>query len=671
MTSPGARAAVVDRFRQVHLDFHTPPWVTVGDGFDAERFGDTLLEARVNGICVFAKCAYGLSYYPTRSGTEHPGLSTDLMGAMVKACTRRGIEVLAYYSAGFDNEALLRHPGWEQVDRDGRPQFQGSGYWRSPCLASGYVDELLLPQTREILESYGVAGILYDIVFYNGEACFCEACTTLWETSGLDPGKREDRKAFQQAALDGFMARVTSSVKQWKTDAVVVYNGQLRVGARSAARSMDLFEIECLPFGTGYLYYPLYARHVRVLGTPFFGTTARFHRTWADFGTLKSAVQLQFELATMLAHGGRCRIGDQAGPSNVLEPQVYTRIGEAFAFVEDRERWCAGSTAPTEVAIVSPAETEGAGYGQCHDGVRGAGRMLMEEHVQFDVLDPAADFDPYRALIIPDRGLADDEACERIMDRVREGAILIVSGDAVFRLDGAPLWKGDAAVAVRRQSDHAAGYVRVTDPRGRELAGGMDWFVDGPFVEVSGAESYPVLADYVRPLAPRSPDRFYSHAQAPASREPSGFAGALTASVGKGILCVIAPHLFSSYHRHGMPSHRRLFNWILDILLPAGSRLFQAWAPLSVEVSLLRQEGRLVLHLVNYHAQRRGDHPEVIEEMPVWTDIAVRVACARRPVRVLLAPEGTDLPFEYRDGSAWAVVPRLHIHQMVVIEEGA
>ena len=63
------------RYRQIHLDFHTSEHIPdVGAGFNPDTFADTLAEARVNWVTLFAKCHHGLSYYPTRVGTMHPSL---------------------------------------------------------------------------------------------------------------------------------------------------------------------------------------------------------------------------------------------------------------------------------------------------------------------------------------------------------------------------------------------------------------------------------------------------------------------------------------------------------------------------------------------------------------------------------------------------------------------
>jgi hypothetical protein len=55
--------------RQIHLDFHTPAGVTVGDRFHATEFFDTLEAAKINSIAVFAKCHHGYPYFNTKVET--------------------------------------------------------------------------------------------------------------------------------------------------------------------------------------------------------------------------------------------------------------------------------------------------------------------------------------------------------------------------------------------------------------------------------------------------------------------------------------------------------------------------------------------------------------------------------------------------------------------------
>ncbi len=64
-----AAELVSGRMRQMHLDFPTSPKIAdVGSEFNSDQFGDTLEEARVNWVTLFAKCHHGMSYYPAKAG---------------------------------------------------------------------------------------------------------------------------------------------------------------------------------------------------------------------------------------------------------------------------------------------------------------------------------------------------------------------------------------------------------------------------------------------------------------------------------------------------------------------------------------------------------------------------------------------------------------------------
>jgi len=84
---PTDRRNLLTHQRQVHLDFHTSPYLTdVGRDFNAAHFAKTVKEANINSITVFAKCHHGMSYYPTKTGVQHPPLEgRDLLGEMLEA----------------------------------------------------------------------------------------------------------------------------------------------------------------------------------------------------------------------------------------------------------------------------------------------------------------------------------------------------------------------------------------------------------------------------------------------------------------------------------------------------------------------------------------------------------------------------------------------------------
>jgi len=157
------------RYRQVHLDFHTSEYCSdVGAAFDPDRFADTLEQARVNSINIFAKCHHGYSYYPTKVGTVHPTLKFDLLGAQIESLHKRDILCPIYYRILWDELAGHQHPDWIIVNKDGtlasrRPLSDEWG-WTTLDVSSGYCD-YVLAQVEELIEMYPVDGLWFDICF--------------------------------------------------------------------------------------------------------------------------------------------------------------------------------------------------------------------------------------------------------------------------------------------------------------------------------------------------------------------------------------------------------------------------------------------------------------------------------------------------------------------------
>ena len=56
-------------YRQIHLIITPRPLLErIGEDFDEKDFIQTLKQAHVNSINLFAKCHHGLYYYPTEIG---------------------------------------------------------------------------------------------------------------------------------------------------------------------------------------------------------------------------------------------------------------------------------------------------------------------------------------------------------------------------------------------------------------------------------------------------------------------------------------------------------------------------------------------------------------------------------------------------------------------------
>ena len=134
--------------------------------------------------------------------------------------------------------------------------------------------------------------------------------------------------------------------------------------------------------------------------------TGKFHSTWGEFGGYKHPNALRYECCAMLAFGAKCSVGDQLHPVGTLDESTYEIIGEAYRDVAQKEAFVRGARNVADVGLVLSGSIHGAesvlnDARDCASDT-GAGRMLLEAHVLFDVLDAEMDFAPYKLLVLPD-----------------------------------------------------------------------------------------------------------------------------------------------------------------------------------------------------------------------------------------------------------------------------
>ncbi len=659
-----------ERFRKIHMDFHTAPWLReTGSKFDAKTYVNTLASANVNVVVIFSKGHHGMSFYNTKIGTKHPALDYDLFGEILEEAHKQDIKVWCYHSVIWDNLIGPANPDWRMLDAEGDKVMAGN--WTSLCINSPYVPEYLWRQVEEIVNNYPVDGMWFDIVFFPSNTCFCEHCLKAMKAEGMDPRNLKEHQRFNNLSVERFLKGTTNLVKSINPEVAVAYNNMIKIGARSRAPYLDKFEIESLPHAWGFLYLPLYSRYIRNLGKPMDGVTARFHRSWADFGSLKSVAMLKYECATMLANGGTCSIGDQCNPTGRLEPAVYETIGEAYQFVKEREKWCLRSKSIPYIAILADEDRETMGTKDIGMmSLFGATKMLIENHYHFDIIDKFSDLTPFKAIVLPDNQDLSEEAILKLKEFVASGGALLASGiaslsnpdktEADFEL------KDLFGVKYAGPGPYTIHYLRVKNEAIGKNLPEMDLVVYDGFTQVNPIGDAEILAKVVYPATERKTHRFFSHAQAPASYE-SAYPAVVMNRYGKGKVIYLSAPLFNTYYTSNNPVYRKLVKNALDMIIE--DKVLIVEVAISVEVSLLEQDNNWIVHLVNYHSEKRGEGREIIEEIPVVTDIKVRVKKTFEPARIYLAPSEEEIEYSEENGYLEVTVPSLHIHQMIVIEK--
>ena len=633
--------------RQIHLDFHTSEHLPdIGLAFDREQFAASLTRGHVNLINVFAKCHHGWSYYPTRIGTPHPNLKTDLLGGQIEACHSAGIAAPVYFTVGWSAIDAENHPEWCMKTRDGgivgawdttvgledpKPTFQ----WKSLC-PSGEYHDLIIAHTEEILDAYEVDGMWYDI-YQPHNLCWCETCRKRMRDAGLDETEPADVERQRAETIRSHCRAVRDLIVRKNPDASIYFNG-LTALERPTNFRYRLFEfntkndLEDLPTTWGgYDKFPLRAKFFHREKKPIVAMSGKFHTSWGEFGGFKSPDAIKFEAASMIAFGSRCNFGDQLHPLGRMDEQTYENIAYAYEYIEKIEQYGIGGVPVATLGFVPSFELA---------ADEGLARMLMEEQIDFDICLPGDDLSRFETIVIPSVAGLIDPLRSELEVFLGNGGRVVTLGDGILDADGTPALECGATYDGPGRFDMDFTAVTRVENRPRELP-------YTPFLNYSSALRFKpapdseMIAPVHEPYFSRTYAKYCGHQNSPFRPEPAGHPAAFRSEN----LTVFAHALDRMYYAHGAIAHRAFFASVLRPLHP--SPMIDVALPSAGRVSLLHQpdEKRYVAHLLYGPPISRG-RCSVIEDLVPIRNVRVRLVLPVEITSLTLVPDGTELQFE-------------------------
>jgi hypothetical protein len=654
-----AVSPLVTHQRQVHLDFHTSPFIPdVGSEFDARDFARTMKRAHVNSVTIFARCHHGMCYFPSKVATIHPALGKrDLLGDMIEALHREGIRCPIYTTVAWDEDVAQRFPQWRMMKADGRFARSGNpdhtkaahpGGWHFNDWVNPEYQDFLEAHTRELCAAYDVDGLFYDIVFFDHLAHYSEACLAFRRKHGFEDPGLETFMRFQSAAQGAFARRFTRLLKGLAPKATVFYNSGFDVhvdgtGGRVRIAHCSHIEIESLPSGFwGYFHFPRLARGAGRWGKPWLGMTGRFQKMWGDFGGIKPQAALEYECFRSQALGGANSVGDQLPPRGRLDSAAYDLIGAVYSQCAEAEPFYAGSRDLKHVGVLSanhPARDHANGA----KGDEGAVQMCEETHYDVSLLDELDDLTAYKLVILPDQTVISPSLRKKLKDFHAAGGELILSYQAGcdaqgrWALDFLPLsFRGEVGKhptfwrARRGFWPELSASDRVVYSKGMNV-------VPGPGVEV--------WVDRVLPYFNRTDLTFSSHFQTPPVAKPDRHPAVVA---GKGFVYFADP-IFREYREVGNVAVRDVWRRVMEQRIgpaPVGAGL-----PTTI-LCVPRRRGRdLIVTLLHYVPLRKALELDVLEERMSFAGERLRIPGAK-DVRIF----GTTEPLT-RDEDGSFVLP--------------
>lgn len=650
--------------RQVHLDFHTSPHIPgVGAQVDKAQFQAALKEGNLNSITVFAKCHHGYCYYPTKVGAVHPTLDPDfdLTGAMIDAAHEIGVAAPIYITGGWSVHDSEAHPEWCMRKADGTMHARNYNFdaqpddprppccWLDLCLSGEYAEHIYA-LTQEIVDRYPVIdGLFFDIVYLH-DACYCPNCLKGMKEEGLDPDNEADAKEYYRRSHLRFMAECDRILHEKHPEATIFFNsGGAEIYRPEYHPGQTHYEMEDLPTAWGgYDKFPPRASFMsRYADKEYLGMTGKFHTEWGEFGGYKNPDALKYEVLLMAMYNAKCSIGDQMPPSGWMDMETYRIIGHAYRALEEIEPWCypAKSTAALGVYLSGNAASD-----------EGLHQMLLEGHIDFEIVHPGDSLAPFRALVLPDCVNLSCEEAARINAFASNGGAVLFGGTSAIADDKFLL---DAGVKYAGPANYRQDYLCVGDTL--KLPYGNAPFLcyeSSVRTEITDGEA---LAQVYEPWFDRTYARFCSHRNTPYRPEPA----AHPAIVRKGSVVYIAHPLCRLYKEYGAQLFREVFLKALSLIytpaysvsLPSGGRTRLTFQP---------EHSRYVFHAAYATPVQRG-RTSILEDMPAIANVHVGISMTEAVKKVALVPSGDELSFAQENGILHFTIPEVQCHQAVEI----
>ena len=652
------------RFRQVHLDFHTSEHIgDIGKKFDKKQFQTALKKGHINSITLFSKCHHGWAYHPSQANEIHPHLDFDLLGAQIQAAHEIGVKTPIYLSAGLDEKMAHRHPEWLVRNLDESTtwakDFTEPGYHKM-CMSSPYLD-YLVKQIEEVCKNYDADGIFLDIA--GVQPCYCQNCIAEREELGLNPYDENDVLKHAEMVYKRYAEKTRAAVDKYKPNLPLFHNGgHIRQGRRDLVNCNTHLELESLPTGGwGYDHFPFSARYCQGLGVDYLGMTGKFHGSWGEFGGFKHPNALRFEVALAAANGAKCSVGDQLSPSGEMDMVTYDLIGSAYSELEEKEEWLDNVEPVADIAIISPEAYVGdLSTGQMtkvDDSGSGVCRIMLEGKYLFDVIDFESDLSKYKVIILSDVIRADTDFAKRLREFCDCGGKVLATGKSALYENSNEFCLNLGAEWIK-ENPYKPDYFRPLEKIKDMGDTGYIMYGNGEKIRCIGNE----LGIRENPYFNRTRAHFCSHQHTPNSCEYGG-AGMTEGKDG----IYIAWNIFADYAQSGELHLKQMAIFALDRLLDTAKTL-KTNLPAQGIVTLMKQNDRLICHLLYASPVKRGNGIEVIEDILPIYNVELAIKTDKKINKVYLAPQKEDIDFTYDDGYISVKLDKIECHQMVVFE---
>ena len=661
-----------DSFYGIHCDFHARPRQGIA-------IGETLKEEDIRLLCetlrpdffqIDCKGHPGWTSYPTELGNATPGIVDDVVAMWRKVTKEYGIGLYMHYSGLYEIKYCNEH----EEDRVLTSKGQLFHYARAD---SGYADNMIIPQISELVEKYDIDGVWMD-----GD------CWSMW----LDYHPETIAKFEKRMGIDlqGNPPKVLGDpyYDEYKEFHRELFREYLNYYVDALHKKFPKLQICSNWAFMDHMPEPVCANVDYLSGdvTPkncinaarHCGRTAAMNdlpwdlMSW-DFRMgvydtplicSKHITQILQEAAAVISIGGAYQDNVPQLADGSHNVKQLLQLAPLTSFLREREDFCFKGKFIPQVAMWFSAHDRYAEYVQPYsregrERLYGTTALLCDSGLSTELLPDhkLGEAHKYPLFVVPE--LYTDPTAESVatlQEYVKNGSsLLIVGASTAMRL--APHF-GYAA----KRFDTPPTPNFFTDlnlDTGHDISAQKDTM---PCYFSLDGEHYGVT----RSACTVDAEKGTAYVNLYNDLLGEGLPCAEVFPYGKGKVGVIGMDLGTQYHSGTQYLHRHLIrNMALDLYNPL------AWVDSAeglVELTCMQKDGKFMLHLINMNGNHHDEKCMTEEFIPAVYNANISIAADKPIEKLILWPEGKELPFTLEDGRYRFTVDKLPIHNIVEVQ---
>jgi Hypothetical glycosyl hydrolase 6 len=405
---------------------------------DVDAFVKSIEKASAN--VVLLNVGGIVANFPTKLPFHYrnPFMKGDLVGELIKRLHGKGIKVIGRFDVSKINETLAaKKPEWLYVGIDGKNvNYNGQVH---TCVNGGYQQEYVFDILQETIANYDLDGIFFNMPGYTSSdysgnyygICQCENCKKRFhDFTGMTLPVHEDMNdavfrrynAFRQTTSEELFKRVGHFIKKKNPKLIISTYTDAGVDfTRSESSSWLTSEYEWNYFSTDHVKRVLGSykdrapsnllQYFLAIGYRHIATSPNISRIWVLENMLNGAPLDVYVIGTLV---------------NQEDRRFIPIMNDIYAFHKVNEKLFTNLQTVSNVALIRGTKEE----------YRGLIKLLSEEHVMYDVIEPSAigstrsprKLEEYEALILGDVSNMDDQFISLIDHYVKNGGKLLSTG---------------------------------------------------------------------------------------------------------------------------------------------------------------------------------------------------------------------------------------------------